>query len=335
MVCCLRFCRLTTLHALSGDAPTLFAWLCLAELVNATCRCSGNRCLRLTGCFGRSRVRSSLSVPLSGRWIPSRWKAASSTAPFLNVKFTSLSTNTTSRSTHVDLTFVLRSLNRSEFGVFFEGRILLIFTHCVTDFAFWNSFSTSSLMRSSFTPSFISRARPTMMISPMALVLAASSIISPMSLNRAPDFTRRCRNEAENYLSFENSLCRDYVTEKLWRILTINVVPVVLGKVNYSAILPPHSYIDVRDFASPRHLADYLKLLSSNDTLYNEYFRWRAKYNCGSFPFKQHDTACDLCRHAVATRGKTEIVKDLVAEWGRNQNCISPKQYYRGMDSYI
>ena len=146
---------------------------------------------------------------------------------------------------------------------------------------------------------------------------------------------KRFNDSYKFYLSFENSLCRDYVTEKLWRILKINVVPVFLGKANYSAILPPHSYIDVRDFASPRNLADYIKLLSSNDTLYNEYFRWRAKYNCESFPFKEHDTGCDLCQHAVATRGKTEIVKDLVAEWGRNQNCISPKQYYRGMDSYL
>ena len=201
MVCCLRFCRLTTLHALSGDAgdaPALFAWLCLAELVDATCRCCGNRCLCLTGCFGRSRFRSSLSVPLSDRWIPSRWKAASSTAPFLNVKLTSLSTNSTSWSTHVDLTFVLRSLNRSEFAVFFEGRMLLIFTHCVTDFAFWSSFSTSSLMRSSFTPSFISRASPTMMIYPVALVLAASRSLR-ISSHCCSAIVTRCWLECANF----------------------------------------------------------------------------------------------------------------------------------------
>ena len=36
------------------------------------------------------------------------------------------------------------------------------------------------------------------------------------------------------YLSFENSLCVDYITEKLWRILYFNVVPVVLGAADYS-----------------------------------------------------------------------------------------------------
>ena len=147
---------------------------------------------------------------------------------------------------------------------------------------------------------------------------------------------RRLNDDYKFYLSFENSICRDYVTEKLWKILQLNVVPIVLGNANYSDLLPPHSYIDVGDFASPRHLADYLKLLDANDRLYNEYFRWREMYVCPMTRMRKNNTrGCDLCRHAVATRGKTEIVKDLVAEWGSDQNCISPKQYYRGMEEYL
>ena len=72
---------------------------------------------------------------------------------------------------------------------------------------------------------------------------------------------RRLKDNYTFYLAFENSICRDYVTEKFWRILHLNVVPIVLGNASYSDILPPHSYIDVRDFPSPRHLADYIKLL--------------------------------------------------------------------------
>ena len=144
---------------------------------------------------------------------------------------------------------------------------------------------------------------------------------------------RRLNDDYKFYLSFENSLCRDYVTEKLWRILKINVVPIVLGSANYSEILPPHSYIDVRDFASPRHLAAYLKLLNANDALYNEYFRWKANYIC--YGGRLSVNGCNVCRHALAKRGQTEVVTDLVAEWGSAQNCISPKQYYRGMGKYI
>ena len=52
------------------------------------------------------------------------------------------------------------------------------------------------------------------------------------------------------YLAFENSLCRDYITEKFWKVLSYNVVPVVLNGVNMTRVAPPHSYIDIKDFDS-------------------------------------------------------------------------------------
>ena len=150
---------------------------------------------------------------------------------------------------------------------------------------------------------------------------------------------RLLNDDYKFYLSFENSLCRDYVTEKLWKILQINVVPIVLGYANYSEILPPHSYIDVRDFASPRHLADYLKVLNANDTLYNEYFGWRERYVCGESWMEKntstYSNGCALCRHALAMRDTTEIVEDIVAEWGREQNCVDAIQFYSGMEGIL
>ena len=50
------------------------------------------------------------------------------------------------------------------------------------------------------------------------------------------------------YLSLENSLCTDYVTEKFWKILPYNVIPVVLNGANMSNIAPKNSYIDFKDF---------------------------------------------------------------------------------------
>ena len=54
------------------------------------------------------------------------------------------------------------------------------------------------------------------------------------------------------YLSLENSLCKDYITEKFWKILPYNVIPIVLNGVNMTNIVPKHSYIDIKDFNSFR-----------------------------------------------------------------------------------
>ena len=52
------------------------------------------------------------------------------------------------------------------------------------------------------------------------------------------------------HLSLENSLCKDYVTEKFWKVLPYNVIPIVLNGVDMSKIAPPHSYIDIKQFSS-------------------------------------------------------------------------------------
>ena len=133
-------------------------------------------------------------------------------------------------------------------------------------------------------------------------------------------------NDYKFYLSFENSFCKDYVTEKLWRVMSINIVPIVLGHVNYSQMLPPHSYIDVRDFDSPKHLAEHLQRIDANDTLYNEYFAWKTRYRCGAV---SKNVACDLCRHLHKTRGHQERVKKLSTFWGIDNNCIDARTFYK------
>ncbi|XP_068213041.1 uncharacterized protein [Palaemon carinicauda] len=93
------------------------------------------------------------------------------------------------------------------------------------------------------------------------------------------------------YLSFENSLCKDYATEKIFNALRHDVVPVVYGLFNYAAELPPGSYIDALAFPTAKSLADYLLYLDKNDTAYNEYFSWKPYH----FPASYRNLWCDLC----------------------------------------
>ena len=77
-------------------------------------------------------------------------------------------------------------------------------------------------------------------------------------------------------LVFENAICEDYITEKLWRPLHVGSVPVVRGSPTIRDWLPDNmSAIIVDDFSSPKDLAEHLELLASNDDRYSEYLRWK------------------------------------------------------------
>ncbi len=92
-------------------------------------------------------------------------------------------------------------------------------------------------------------------------------------------FMERIPSTYKFYLGFENSICQDYVTEKLFRTLSSEIVPIVFGGTNYSRDAPPNSVINVEDYSSPEELARYLRRLASNETEYNSYFEWKKSYD--------------------------------------------------------
>ncbi|XP_067949482.1 alpha-(1,3)-fucosyltransferase C-like [Watersipora subatra] len=86
------------------------------------------------------------------------------------------------------------------------------------------------------------------------------------------------------YLSFENNLCKDYITEKLWKVLALNgtTIPVVLGGLSikdYEAVAPPNSFVHVRNFTSPKELAEHLTRVSQDDNAFHYYHQWRNEYS--------------------------------------------------------
>ncbi|XP_026997024.2 alpha-(1,3)-fucosyltransferase 10 isoform X3 [Tachysurus fulvidraco] len=79
-------------------------------------------------------------------------------------------------------------------------------------------------------------------------------------------------------LAFENAICDDYITEKLWRPLKLGVVPVYYGAPNVNMWLPSNrSAIVVDPKQPPEKLAQYLNSLDKNDQEYLTYLDWKLK----------------------------------------------------------
>lgn len=83
------------------------------------------------------------------------------------------------------------------------------------------------------------------------------------------------------YLAFENSNCREYLSEKVfWNAYEKGSVPVIMGPPRSDCwrLLPPNSFLHVGDFASPSSLADYLIYLDQTDEEYQKLHDWRFEY---------------------------------------------------------
>ena len=127
------------------------------------------------------------------------------------------------------------------------------------------------------------------------------------------------------YLAFENSVCGEYITEKLWRSFAWGLVPVVYGGLDgYKQALPPHSYIDVSDFSSPEKLSSYILQVHANKTLYRNYFAWKTKFHCGIL----NKTAKleRICSHLHNSMSNVTVdTKDI---WNhKSVQCMEEKHY--------
>ena len=125
------------------------------------------------------------------------------------------------------------------------------------------------------------------------------------------------------YLSFENSICKDYVTEKLYRnALMHNMLPVVIngGDMSNPTVAPPGCCIKASDFKGAKELAEYIKKVASNSTLYNSHFKWHLKYAVQEEA--RVDVLCRAC-HKLYTDSATKVYYDMYSWYGIKENCFS------------
>jgi hypothetical protein len=93
-------------------------------------------------------------------------------------------------------------------------------------------------------------------------------------------------------IAFENSCTEDYVTEKFYDPILAGAVPVYLGAPNINEFAPAMgSFIDTRDFESPKELASFLITACKDEALYRTFFEWKEKAYLPSFEQKMKAVA--------------------------------------------
>ena len=98
-------------------------------------------------------------------------------------------------------------------------------------------------------------------------------------------------------------MCGDYVTEKLYKVMRQDIIPVVLSGASMVSVAPPHSYISVTDFATIDQLAAYLQVVAEDKELFASYFWWRDFYERR---FKHHQ---------ASRRSKDPWIMNRVRQW--------------------
>ena len=103
-------------------------------------------------------------------------------------------------------------------------------------------------------------------------------------------------NDYRFYLSFENSMCSDYVTEKFFRYFPLDTILLVRGGADYKKLVPQNTYINTADFDTFSELVEYLKYVGSNEKLYIEYLRRKDVYSSYGEIIDNDISYCALCR---------------------------------------
>jgi hypothetical protein len=117
---------------------------------------------------------------------------------------------------------------------------------------------------------------------------------------RSPYISECLRNFSRDYkfyFAFENNICKDYSTEKLFNLYfgNLDVIPVINGPSTAPEYLPKGTFLSALDFPSPKALAEKLKEIGSNEALFTQYLKEKDKYMDIGIHEVLLDSMCKIC----------------------------------------
>ena len=144
-------------------------------------------------------------------------------------------------------------------------------------------------------------------------------------------------DEYRFFLAFENTLCKDYVSEKFFNLYgdtAHTIIPVVRGGIDYDKLLPSGTFINAAHYNTTKQLATQLNYLIDNPDELAEIMQRKAAYR--QYTHKELDHRCRLC-HYLNTRdlsvtryyhdirdfiGKCRQPTDLNFSWNLILSCM-------------
>jgi hypothetical protein len=153
-------------------------------------------------------------------------------------------------------------------------------------------------------------------------------------IHKAEDFTS-CKSflslQYKFYLSFENSLCDNYVSEKVYGVYGGDnmMIPVVRSAPNSASFLPTGTYISTSGFKSPKQLAEYLKEVGSSEEKYISILKEKHKYKLIPWMENYKQTICNLCK-MLKSPSKNRNVVGNIYQWLSEDKCHRPNDIPEG-----
>lgn len=144
------------------------------------------------------------------------------------------------------------------------------------------------------------------------------------------EHNRQCNIDLDQYyfyLSFENSRCNSYISEKFWNIILDNthrLVPIVMGprENDYARVSPKQSYIHVDMYKTPKDLANYLNYLMNEPEKYLTFLQWRVHTQVElDNRVKWTNFLCPLCQMAYETDLSSRIRLNFSSWYNPKTEC--------------
>ena len=130
--------------------------------------------------------------------------------------------------------------------------------------------------------------------------------------------------EYKFFLSFENSLCPDYVTEKFFKYFGLNIIQVVRGGVDYDSLLPNDTFINTAKFPDVKTFTQFLSDVGSDKERYVNYLRRKDAYEADTEKFTYNNAMCNLCRKLNHKKSYRKSYGDIHNYIQKTKVCVQP-----------